>query len=72
MVAQWVEAHSAAAAPSEPMCTEAQARYIIRLVGMGRAAEGGYVSSVPTTWEQALRLTRRQASAVIDSLRGEY
>ena len=66
---------AATAAPvaesTEPLATEKQIAFIMRLIDQGRADEGGFITG-PTDRAGVARMTRRQASAYIDSLTGSY
>lgn len=58
-------------ATTGPLATAKQVQFIMKLIGQGRHREGGYYSG-PTTREEVERMGRRDASAYIDSLLGNY
>lgn len=62
------------ATPSTPpveAATPKQIDFIMSLIGRGAHKEGGYFSG-PTTRTEVAKLTKRQASQYIDSLKGGY
>lgn len=69
----WEKVTTAApvAESAEPLATEKQVAYILRLLAQGAADEGGFMSG-PRDRAGIAAMTRRQASAYIDSLTGRY
>lgn len=59
-----------AATEAEPMATERQVSYIRSLIRRGAHLEGGYITVTADT--DPSKLTRRMASAMIDSLTIRY
>lgn len=66
-------AAAAAEAPAEELATERQVAFILTLIDRRkRDGEAGGFVAIPTTREGVARLTKRQASGLIDSLTGRY
>lgn len=63
----------AAPATSEPLATEKQVGFILTLLARRvRAGEGGGFMTGPTSRDAIAAMTRREASAYITSLKGDY
>lgn len=60
-----------ARAPKPGIASEAQIRYILRLIAQGRRDEGGFYNG-PRDAAGIAALTRIEASTYIDSLTGQY
>lgn len=73
-----VKVEKGAAAPvadpapaDEPLATDRQVAYVMSLIRGGAHREGGFMVG-PTTIDKVRLMTRREASAYISSMKGDY
>ena len=67
---QEIEAREAGTLPVEP-ATARQVAYIMSMIDAGAHEEGGFYRG-PTTLAEVSRMSKREASTYITSLKGEY